>query len=153
MSKITSTVDQLIRSTVESLGMELVDVEFAKDKQTGYLLTVYIDKEGGVTMDDCERVSVAIDPILDQADPIEQSYYLCVSSPGLDRPLKKDADFIKYTGKKIIVKLYSPIDKEKEFTGVLVSFNDEALEIETGKIRRVIPRSGIALVKPYIEIQ
>lgn len=152
MSKVTSTVDQLIRNTVESLGLTLVDVEFAKDKQTGYLLTVYIDKDGGVTMDDCERVSVAIDPILDQADPIEQSYYLCVSSPGLDRPLKKDADFIKYIGKKIIVKLYSPIDKEKEFMGVLISFDDEQLEIETGKIRRVFPRGSLALVKPYIEI-
>ena len=105
--------EQLLKKTVEELGYELCDVEFVKE-YGDWVLTLYIDRPGGVTIDDCERVSRAVDPILDEADPIEQQYFLSVSSLGLDRPLKKDADFQRNLGKRIEIKLFAPVNGTKE---------------------------------------
>ncbi len=105
--KTVEVVQALVQGTVSELGCELIDVEFQKE-QTDWVLTIYIDSPGGVLIDDCERVSRAVEPILDEADPIAQSYFLSVSSPGLDRPLKKDRDFERNMGKDIVVKLYAP---------------------------------------------
>lgn len=150
--KITETVNSLVSKTVEELGFELVDVEFKKE-QTNWVLTLFIDSPKGITLDDCERVSRAVEPIIDDADPIEQSYFLSVSSLGLDRPIKKDKDFIRNINKKAIVKLYAPLNGEKEYQGVLLDFNEDSftLEISDKSGTLVIRRKDAAMIKPYIE--
>ena len=154
--KITETVDQAVRATVEALGFELDEVEYQKE-QGNWVLTLYIDAPEGVTLDDCERVSHAVDPILDEADPIPDAYYLSVSSIGLDRPLKKDRDFVRNVGNKLDVKLYAPVNKKKEFLGTLVSFDADSFTIAlvekggaTGS-EMTIARKDAALVRPHID--
>lgn len=110
-------------------GLELVDLEFVKEGANWYL-RVYIDKEGGVSIDDCEAVSRALEAKLDEADPIAQAYILEVSSPGIDRPLKKDADFVKYRGEIVDVKLYQPKEGAKQHQGRLLGLEDGVLSIE-----------------------
>lgn len=142
-------VEQLLKQPVAELGFELCDVEFIKE-YGDWVLTLYIDKEGGVNIDDCERVSRAVDPLLDEADPIEQAYMLSVSSLGLDRPLKKDADFARNIGKRIEIKLFAPKNGKKEFTGELVSFdeNNIVVKLESGELE--IERKALALVRPEL---
>ena len=114
---------------VEANALELVDLEFVKEGVNWYL-RVYIDKEGGVNIDDCERVSRALEAKLDEYDPIEQAYILEVSSPGIDRPLKKDADFVKYQGEIIDVKLYQAQNGSKQYQGKLLGLENGILSIE-----------------------
>ena len=142
-------VEQLLKQPVAELGFELCDVEFIKE-YGDWVLTLYIDKEGGVNIDDCERVSRAVDPLLDEADPIEQQYYLSVSSLGLDRPLKKDADFARNLGKDIAVKLYAPRDGKKEFSGALVSFDADSVTVKTDGGELTIARKDVASAKPVV---
>lgn len=148
--KTTELVESLLRETVEAMGFSLCDVEFQKE-HGNWVLTLYIDREGGVDLNDCERVSRAVDPILDEADPIEQHYYLSVSSLGLDRPLKKDADFARNLGKELVVRLYAPQDGKKEWIGTLRSFDAESFELTAadGGARRFLRRE-MALVRPNI---
>lgn len=110
-------------------GLELVDLEFVKEGVNWYL-RVYIDKDGGVTIDDCERVSRALEARLDEEDPIAQAYILEVSSPGLDRPLKKEADFAKYRGEIIDVKLYQQKNGSKQYQGKLLGLENGVLSLE-----------------------
>ena len=126
--KITEAVDRAVRATVEAQGFELDEVEYQKE-HGNWVLTLYIDAPGGVSLDDCERVSRAVDPILDEADPIPEAYYLSVSSIGIDRPLKKDKDFSRNLGNKLDVKLYAPIKKKKEFMGTLLAFDAETFTL------------------------
>ncbi len=142
-------VEQLLKRPVEELGFELCDVEFIKE-YGDWVLTLYIDKEGGVNIDDCERVSRAVDPLLDEADPVEQAYMLSVSSLGLDRPLKKDADFTRSIGKRIEIKLFAPKNGKKEFTGELVSFNETSIVIRLDSGEMSLERKAIALARPEI---
>ncbi len=148
--KTIDVVQALVQGAISELGFELIDVEFQKE-QTDWVLTLFIDSPGGVLIDDCERVSRAVEPILDEADPITQSYFLSVSSPGLDRPLKKDRDFERNMGKDIVVKLYAPIDKKKEFIGLLVGYDAQSFTIDCrdGKTRSFL-RKDAATIKPYI---
>lgn len=143
-------MESLLKDTVETLGFALCDVEFQKE-YGNWTLTLFIDRDGGVTIDDCEQVSRAVDPILDEADPIAQPYYLSVSSLGLDRPLKRDADYARNLGKELTVRLYAPRDGKKEFLGVLDSFDAERfiLRTEKGESTEFL-RKDAALVKPYI---
>lgn len=149
--KTTELVESLLKDTVETLGFALCDVEFQKE-YGNWTLTLFIDRDGGVTIDDCEQVSRAVDPILDEADPIAQPYYLSVSSLGLDRPLKRDADYARNLGKELTVRLYAPRDGKKEFLGVLDSFDAERfiLRTEKGESTEFL-RKDAALVKPYIK--
>ena len=140
----------MLEPTVKNLGYELYEVEFQKEYDN-WVLTLFIDKEGGIDLDDCERVSNAVDPILDEADPIEQAYYLSVSSIGIDRPLKKDKDFQRNIGKKLDIRLYAPLDGKKEFTGELISFDAESFTVKTDKIEKQIARKACALVRPHID--
>ncbi len=148
--KTTELVESLLKDTVETLVFTLCDVEFQKE-YGNWTLTLFIDRDGGVTIDDCEQVSRAVDPILDEADPIAQPYYLSVSSLGLDRPLKRDADYARNLGKELTVRLYAPRDGKKEFLGVLDSFDAERfiLRTEKGESTEFL-RKDAALVKPYI---
>ncbi len=139
----------LVKDTIREMGFELDDVEFAKEFGN-WTLTLFIDRSEGVTIEDCEKVSKAVDPILDEADPISQPYYLSVSSLGLDRPIKKDRDFERNLGKEISVKLYMAKDGQKELEGVLRSFTKDAFVIGSGEDETVILRKDAALVKPLI---
>ncbi|MBR0444954.1 MAG: ribosome maturation factor RimP [Clostridia bacterium] len=147
--KTTEAVDSIVRKTVEDMGFSLCDVEFQKE-YGNWVLTLFIDKPGGVTIDDCEAVSKAVDPVLDEEDPIAQAYYLSVSSLGIDRPLKKDADYERNLGKEITVRLYAPLDGKKEITGVLQSYTEDGFELMCGKETLTVKRKDAALVKPYI---
>ena len=122
-------IEELIQPTVTEMGYELVDVEFVKEGQNWYL-RFYLDKEGGINIDDCEKASKAIEKLLDEKDPIEQAYILEVSSPGLDRQLKKDKDFVKYAGSLVDVKLYKAVDGSKEFQGTLKGLEGNIITIE-----------------------
>lgn len=145
-------VEQLLRTNVEALGFELCDVDYVKE-HGDWVLTLYIDKPGGVTIDDCELVSKAVDPILDEADPIEQQYFLSVSSLGLDRPLKKDADFNRNIGKRVEIKLFAPRNGKKEYVGELVRFSETEVVIRLGDDpsgERSFERKAIALARPEL---
>ena len=150
--KTAETVDALLRPTVSRMGYFLDEVEFKKE-QGNWVLTLYIEHEDGssASIDDCEAVSRAVDSILDEADPIEQAYYLSVSSIGIDRPLKKDRDFERSLGTKITVKLYAPLNGCKEFTGTLIRFDADSftVELECGPL--TIARKDAASIKPYID--
>ena len=121
-------LEALLSPVLEELAYELVDLEFVKEGQSWYL-RLYLDKEGGITLDDCEKASRAIEVVMDEKDPIEQAYYLEVSSPGLDRPLKKEKDFIKYAGEVVDIKLYRAQNKKKTFQGELVGLKDDVVTI------------------------
>lgn len=127
-SNYEAKTETLITPIVEEMGYELVDVEFVKEG-TEYYLRVYIDKEGGVNIDDCVAVSRRFNEILDAEDYIAEAYTFEVSSPGLERPLKKDKDFARSIGKQVLVKTYKQIDKQKEFTGELVSYDGATVTI------------------------
>lgn len=147
--KTTETVELLVKDLVEGMGFELCDVEYQKEFGN-WTLTLFIDKQGGVTIDDCEAVSRAVDPVLEKADPIEQAYYLSVSSLGLDRPLKKDADYTRNLGKRIEIKLFAPMNGKKEFVGELVSFTDEQVTVRQDGSELVFERKSIALARPEL---
>lgn len=151
--KTTEIVDSLVRGKIAEMGYELDEVEYVKE-YGNMVLTLYIDSENGVTIDDCEKVSRAIDPILDENDPIEEAYYLSVSSIGIDRPLKKDRDFERNMGKKLQVKLYAPINKKKELLGVLKGYDEENFTINVEKMGEVtIKRKDAALIRPWIDFE
>lgn len=139
--------EELIMPVIDANNFELVDVEFVKEGSNWYL-RLFVDKEGGITIDDCEIVSRAMSDILDKEDYIEESYILEVSSPGLGRPLKKDKDFVRSMGSEVEIRLYKAVDKQKEFTGVLVDFdkNNVTIEIEDG-VMRTFSRTDIALIR------
>ena len=151
--KTTDAVRALVEDKITSMGYDLVDVEFKKE-QTDWVLTFFIDQPEGITLEDCERVSREIDPILDEADPILQQYYLSVSSPGIDRPLKTERDYTRHLQKMITIKLYAAVEKKKEFTGSLLVFDENTLQLQgkDGKAR-VFERKDIAQAKPYIEFK
>lgn len=143
--------EELILPIVEANHFELVDVEYVKEAGTWYL-RIYIDKEGGININDCELVSRAFSDILDQKDYIEDAYILEVSSPGLGRPLKKDKDFQRNLGEEVEVRTYKPINKQKEFVGLLDAWDKETvtLQLESGEML-VLNRADIALIRQYIE--
>lgn len=139
--------EQLLQPIIEENQFELVDVEYVKEGGNWYL-RAYIDKEGGITVDDCEIVSRALSGILDKEDYITDAYILEVSSPGLGRPLKKDKDFVRSIGKEVEIRLYKPLNKRKEYTGVLTAWNRENVTIrEDGQEEITIARADIALIR------
>ena len=139
--------EELLQPIMEGFGFELVDVEYVKEG-SNKILRAYIDKEGGINIDDCEAVSRALSDALDKDDFIDEAYILEVSSPGLGRPLKKDKDFARSIGQEVDVKLYKAIDGEKTFTGILKSWDDKEITIETGMdTDMTIKRSDISLIR------
>ena len=119
---------ELIQPVVEANGVELFDVDYVKEGSDWYL-RVYIDKEGGVTIDDCQNVSRAFNEMLDRENYIDDQYIFEVSSPGLTRPLKKEKDYEKSIGRMIEIKLFSPVDKSKEYSGVLKEYDKDTVTI------------------------
>ena len=140
-------VEAWIAPVLEQHQFELVDVEYVREVGVWYL-RCYIDKEGGSTVDDCEVISRLLGEWLDKEDFIEDSYILEVSSPGLGRPLKKEKDFARSIGKDVEIRLYKAIDKQKEFTGTLTSYDADSVTItmEDGS-ERTFEKSEIALIR------
>lgn len=149
MSKLNTAqiVTEFTKPIAEELNYELVDVEFIKEAGN-WFLRIYIDKDGGITTDDCEILSRRLSDILDEKDPIEQSYFLEVSSPGLDRPLKKESDFEKYKDNDVEVRLYKPIDNKKVFEGILVGLVNNKIIITTNDNQKLeFSKEDVSLVK------
>ncbi|MEG0238413.1 MAG: ribosome maturation factor RimP [Clostridium sp.] len=121
---IESTIEEMVAEITNPRNFEIVDVEYVKEAGEFYL-RVYIDKEGGISLSDCEEVSRALSEILDVKDPIKDNYFLEVSSPGLDRPLKKDKDFVRYKGREVEIKLYKPMNGSKQFEGELLGLTED----------------------------
>ena len=140
-----------ITPILERNNFELVDVEYVKEGSTWYL-RAYIDKEGGITVDDCEIVAREMNEILDREDYIEDSYVFEVSSPGLTRPLKKEKDYAKSIGKLIDIKLYKAVEGLKEYTGVLKEYDKDNITIEIDDNLIKIERSNLAMIRwAYVE--
>ncbi|WP_155590270.1 ribosome maturation factor RimP [Lysinibacillus cavernae] len=155
MSKVPSLIEELAKPIVDELNLELVDIEFVKEGRN-WFLRVYVDTpEGDIDIDQCALVSERLSLLLDEKDPITQNYYLEVSSPGAERPLKKDTDFEKVVGKFIYVKTYKPIKDMKEFLGYLTSYDEHTLvmevRIKTRKITVTIEQEKIALARLAID--
>lgn len=141
MSKaIEQQIGSLVEPIVRDRGLELVDVEYVKEG-THWYLRLYIDKDGGVDMDDCTSVSHAVSDMLDEKNPIPQAYMLEVSSPGLERPLKKEADYIRFRESLVTVYTTSPFQGYKQFTGNLVGLINDEIVLEYEDKRIAIPRT------------
>lgn len=147
MSKITEKVEALSKPVVEEAGCELWDVEYVREAGSWYL-RVFIDKEGGVSIEDCERISRKLDPILDENDPIPDSYVFEVGSAGAERELKRPSDFERYMGSEIEVKLYQPCQGKKSFVGSLDAYEDGNVTVSSVLLKK----EQIAQVKLHVTI-
>lgn len=142
--EIEGLIDEYTNIILSETDIELIDVEYVKEGAHKYL-RVYIDKDGGVTLQDCQEVSQKLSMKLDEVDPIEENYFLEVSSPGIDRPLKNNKDLERSIGKDIEISLYRPLDGKKKFVGLLKSYDEENIVINVDD-EIVIPRKDIAKI-------
>ena len=148
--KVTELVTAFAKPIVEEKGCSLWDVEYVREGSERFL-RVYIDKEGGVCIDDCEAVARAIDPILDEKDPIPESYHFEVCSAGLERKLTRPSDFERFMGSAVMVKLYRPRNGLKEIPGILRGYEDGKVTLEAGKETITFEKSEVALVRLRVE--
>lgn len=148
--KITDQVAAFAQPIVEEHGCSLWDVEYLREG-SDYILRLYIDKEGGVDISDCEAISRAVDPILDEKDPIPGSYQFEVCSAGLERALKRPQDFERFLGSPITVKLYRPYNGLKEIPGILRGYEDGRVTVDAGKETITFEKSQVALVRLRVE--
>ena len=151
-NNIESKIQELLENIIQNLGYNLYDVEYVKEGKD-YYLRITIDKEDGINIQDCEKVNNGINDILDEADIIKDQYYLEVSSPGLERILKKEAHFLSQIGKKVNVNLFKPLDKKKEFQGILKEYNNSSIVIETEENVMEFNLKDIALVKTVFDFK
>ncbi len=149
--KIESAVEQIVSPVVSALGYEYIGTQVKKVGDEIELI-VYADKDGGLELQDCEKISHAIDTLIEEADPIEEGYFLCVSSPGLDRPLKNEADYQKSIGKAIDIKLYRAQSGIKTFTGMLKSFDNDSFTVEDEDSEKVFLYKDTAIVRLHVDI-
>ena len=150
MSKITDSVTELAKPVVEQEGCTLWDVEYVKEAGS-YYLRVFIDKDGGVSIDDCERISRILDPLLDEADPIPDSYVFEVGSAGAERELKRPSDFEMFSGSKVEVRTYKPIDGKKSFVGILSGYNNGDITLTIGSQEHTIPAKDVSLCRLHVD--
>ena len=148
--KITDQVTGFAQPVVESFGCQLWDVEYVREGSERYL-RLYIEEEGGVDIDDCEKIHRAMDPILDEKDPIAESYHFEVCSAGLERTLKRPGDFERFMGSAVTVKLYRPRNGLKEIPAVLRGYEDGKITVEAGKETITFEKSEVALVRLRVE--
>jgi len=151
MSKITDKVFELAKPVVEEEGCSLWDVEYVREAGTWYL-RIYIDREEGVSINDCERISRRLDPMLDEADPIPDSYVFEVGSAGAERELKRPGDFEQFMGHQVEVKLYQPMDGRKSYVGELAAYEQGNVTVNTGKSAVSFTKAQIAQVKLHVSI-
>lgn len=152
MADVKNRAAEVCGKVIEDLGYELVEVTYAK--QYGSMALTFIidtDKEGGIGLDDCETVSRAIDPILDEQDFLPDGYNLNVSSPGLDRPLKLERDYVKNKGKEIEISFYKAIYGKKKIEGVLASWNEDEVTISVKNKEITFNKKDISIIKPVIK--
>ena len=149
MSKITEAVANLAKGVVEAEGCSLWDVEYVKEAGS-YYLRVYIDKPGGVSINDCEAISRTLDKLLDEADPIPDSYIFEVASAGAERELKRPSDFEAFLGSEVEVRTYKPINGQKAFVGTLEKYEDGAVTLSSGKKQIRLEKQDVALVKLHV---
>ncbi len=147
MSKVTDKVEELAKPIVEDEGCELWSVEYVREAGTWYL-RVFIDKEGGVGIADCERISRRLDPVLDEADPVPESYVFEVGSAGAERELKRESDFAKFMGSSVEIKFYQPIDGKKTVVGNLEGYENGDVTVNSVTYKK----SQIAQVKLHVTI-
>ncbi len=139
--------EEILNPIIDEYGFELVDVEYVKEGSTWYL-RAYIDKPGGISIDDCEVVSRRLSDILDEKDYIDEAYILEVSSPGLGRPLRKEKDYKRSLGEEVEIRTYRMIEKQKEFAGTLKEYDEKTVTIEEeGGNVRTFEKSDIALIR------
>jgi len=148
--KVTEIVAKIAEPVVKAQGCELWDVEYVREGDQRFL-RLYLDKEGGVDINDCEAISRAVDPLLDEADPIAESYHFEVCSAGLERALKRPSDFERFMGSNITVKLYRPRNGLKEIPCVLTGYEDGKITVEAGKETITFEKSQVALVRLRVE--
>ena len=148
--KITEQVWAFAEPVVQAHGCSLWDVEYVKEGGD-WFLRLYIDKEGGVDINDCEAISRAVDPILDEKDPIPDSYSFEVCSAGLERVLKRPGDFEQFLGSMVLVRLYKPVDGRKEIVGTLTGYEDGAVTITVNGSPVRFEKNEVALVRLYVE--
>ena len=148
--KVTDLVTAFAKPIVEEKGCTLWDVEYVREGSERFL-RVYIDKEGGIGIDDCEAVARAIDPILDEKDPIAESYHFEVCSAGLERALKRPSDFQQFMGSPILIKLYRPRNGLKEISAILRGYEDGRITAEAGKETITFEKSEVALCRLRVE--
>ena len=147
--KLVELITEMAEPIVKEHGLELVDVEYIREKD--WFLRIYINKPGGIDIDDCSVVSSKLTKVLDERDPIKEKYYLEVSSPGIDRPLKRDKDFQNNYGKMVDVQLFAPLDGKKEFVGVLSSHSDMLISLIVEEKEIELERKAVASIRPHIE--
>ncbi|AVD35536.1 ribosome maturation factor RimP [Clostridioides difficile] len=148
---LEATIEEIVTKITDEHGFEMVDVEYVKEAGE-YYLRVYIDKEEGISLNECELVSRELSPILDEKDPIKENYFLEVSSPGLDRALKKDRDFVRYQGRDVDLKLYKPLNGCKQFEGELVGLTeDNNIKIIVNGKEIEFNRKDVAIVRLAIK--
>lgn len=148
---LEATIEEIVTKITDEHGFEMVDVEYVKEAGE-YYLRVYIDKEEGISLNECELVSRELSPILDEKDPIKENYFLEVSSPGLDRALKKDRDFVRYQGGDVDLKLYKPLNGCKQFEGELVGLTeDNNIKIIANGKEMEFNRKDVAIVRLAIK--
>ena len=148
---VTQSVIELIEPGLLAKGLELVDVEFKKEGKN-WVLRVFIDKEGGVTLEDCQKISRLAGDLIEVEEVIEPAYTMEVSSPGLNRVLKKEKDFIKFSGKKICVQCHAPLNGRKKFTGILTDFKNQSIYLEVDGQLQTISINRVAKANLVIEI-
>lgn len=149
MSRITEAVTALAAPVIEAEGCRLWDVEYVREAGS-YYLRIYVDKEGGVSIDDCERISRALDPILDEADPIPDTYIFEVGSPGAERELKRPSDFELFLGSEVEVRTYKPVDGQKSFIGTLKAYENGDVTVTTGNTDRTLAKADVAKVSLHV---
>ena len=153
MAMKREAVEKFVSSVVEGIiagtDMELVDVDYVRERD--WYLRVYLDKPGGVDLDDCQLVSEKLSAVLDEKDPITENYLLEVSSPGLDRVLKKDKDLVRYNGRDVDIQLFKPINGSKQFTGVLEGFTDTTIDFTINGESMTFERSAIAQIRLHLD--
>ncbi|MBO5397714.1 MAG: ribosome maturation factor RimP [Clostridia bacterium] len=150
VNNIETKVENLLKDVIQNLGYELYDVIYAKEAKDFYL-RIIIDKKDGIDLNDCEKVNDAINDILDEADYIKDQYFLEVSSPGVERVLRKPKHFQSQVGNEILVKLFKPLEKQKEFTGILKSYSEEELILTQDDKEIKIEVKNIALARTVFD--
>ncbi|SHJ44320.1 ribosome maturation factor RimP [Tepidibacter formicigenes] len=148
---IEKTVEDLVLPIVEKENFELIDIEYVQEAGHKYL-RVYIDKDGGISLNDCKLVSEELSKKLDELDPIKENYFLEVSSPGLDRPLKKDKDFERYKGRDVELKLYKSLDGKKQFEGELLGLFDGIIKIKSDKEVFEFNKKDVSIIRLSVKI-
>lgn len=150
MAKVEEKVESLIQNKIQELGYVLYDVEYVKEGKD-YFLRIYIDNEKGITLDDCENVSNNITELLDNADYIDKQYFLEISSPGVERVLKKDKHLQNNIGANVQVKLFKQLNGKKQYEGILKDFDENTIEIETTVQNLKIERQNIAQIRTIFD--